>query len=248
MAVKKKIKFIMETDWLFKEPIDFEHKEYTLLGYFQKMGKKLDNMELYPGFIEIALHLANIKTLISDKRLVYTNKKFESIDDELLVSDLKLKSIPEMGQEELKEFTKILKFSAPRITEYFNIAKSIWTIVYDRIEVKPKINKKNMNSNVGHFYYKTNTCLHVWSYSKVQTKVKGELIEKMVINKIYDEKIDNTLTIKDIINRFSEVPYGKNPVIEMKCEQEFPIDETLLPLFKRKFNTLIIQSITTDEK
>ena len=52
----KGIEFVMETDWLFEKPIDQEHKEYKLLSYFQKMGEKLDNMELYPGFIEISLH------------------------------------------------------------------------------------------------------------------------------------------------------------------------------------------------
>ena len=50
MAKRKKnkgIEFVMETDWLFEKPIDQEHKEYKLLSYFQKMGEKLDNMELY---------------------------------------------------------------------------------------------------------------------------------------------------------------------------------------------------------
>ena len=36
---ESKIKFIMDTDWLIKEPIDFENKKYVLLGYF----KKIDN-------------------------------------------------------------------------------------------------------------------------------------------------------------------------------------------------------------
>ena len=80
----------METDWLFEKPIDQEHKEYKLLSYFQKMGEKLDNMELYPGFIELSLHLASIQTLIKDKKLIYTDKKFDTIDDELLVREAEL--------------------------------------------------------------------------------------------------------------------------------------------------------------
>ncbi len=42
MAKKKKIEFLMNTDWMFEKPIDREHKEYKLLSYFQKMGEKLD--------------------------------------------------------------------------------------------------------------------------------------------------------------------------------------------------------------
>ena len=64
MARKKKIKFLMDTDWMFEKPIDREHKEYKLLSYFQKMGEKLDNLELYPGFIELSLHLMNLQTFL----------------------------------------------------------------------------------------------------------------------------------------------------------------------------------------
>ena len=71
MARNKKIEFVMDTDWMFEKPIDREHKEYKLLSYFQRMGEKLDNMELYPGFIELSLHLANIQTLIKDKKIIY---------------------------------------------------------------------------------------------------------------------------------------------------------------------------------
>jgi hypothetical protein len=70
MEKKKKIEFLMNTEWMFEKPIDQEHKEYKLLSYFQKMGEKLDNMELYPGFIELSLHVANLQNLIRDKKIV----------------------------------------------------------------------------------------------------------------------------------------------------------------------------------
>ena len=120
---RKKFEFLMNTDWMFERPIDREHKEYKLLSYFQKMGEKLDNLELYPGFIELSLHLMNIQGLIKDKKIVYTDKKFTGIDDELLVKDLKAKQLPDMTDDEMKEFIEILTYSAPRMFEYFNIAE-----------------------------------------------------------------------------------------------------------------------------
>ena len=134
----------MNTDWMFEKPIDKEHKEYKLLSYFQKMGEKLDNLELYPSFIELSLHLANVQTLIKDRKIVYTNKRFLSVDDELLVKDLKIKDIPEMDDSEGEEFIKILTYTAPKMLEYFNIAKSVWTIVFDSVDIKPKRNKKKI--------------------------------------------------------------------------------------------------------
>ena len=64
MARKKKIEFLMDTDWMFEKPIDREYKEYKLLSYFQKMGDRLDKLELYPCFIELSLNLMNLKAFI----------------------------------------------------------------------------------------------------------------------------------------------------------------------------------------
>ncbi len=237
----------MDTDWMFEDPIDKEHKEYKLLSYFQKMGEKLDNMELYPGFIEISLHLANIQTLISKRKLIYTDKKFDSIDDELLVKDLKIKDIPEMNQDENQEFVKILTFAAPRLLEYFNIAKSVWTIVFDTIEIKIKKNKKNISTKKGYFYFneKKSGNLFVWEYNIKKASRKSPE-EKTFVNLIYSEPKSN-LTIPKIINTFSqwnnEDEVTKFPVFEMSCSDIFPMHETLLPLFKRKLISYINQEM-----
>ena len=99
----------MNTDWMFEKPIDREYKEYKLLSYFQKMGDKLDKLELYPGFIELSLHLMNIQALMRDKKIVYTDKKLNTVDDEIMVKDLKVKDVPSMTVEENEEFRKIRK-------------------------------------------------------------------------------------------------------------------------------------------
>jgi hypothetical protein len=204
-------------------------------------------MELYPGFIEISLHLANIQTLIREKKLIYTDKKFDSIDDELLVKDLKIKELPKMTSEEMQEFIAILKFSAPRLLEYFNIAKSVWSIAFDNIEVKIRKNKKNIQLKRGYFFYDENKSnnLYVWEY-EIKPASKGSSEEKTLVNLIYSEP-KNKLTIPKIINTFSqwnlEDVRPTLPIFEMKCNDIFPINETLLPLFKRKMIGYINQSI-----
>jgi len=234
----------MNTDWMFEKPIDKEHKEYKLLSYFQKMGEKLDNLELYPSFIELSLHLANVQTLIKDRKIVYTNKRFLSVDDELLVKDLKIKDIPEMNESETEEFIEILKYTAPKMLEYFNIAKSVWTIVFDNVEIKPKRNKKNTISTSGYFYFidKKTSKKYVWRYDIKQASKKSPE-KKTITNLIFSETTD--LTISKIIDNFSEVDKSidvKLPVFEMTSNGEFPIEETLLPLFKRKLITYVGQN------
>ena len=235
----------MNTEWMFEKPIDREHKEYKLLSYFQKMGEKLDNMELYPGFIELSLHLANIQTLIRDKKIIYTDKKFSTIDDELLVKDLKIKEIPKLDMEEGEEFAKILTYSAPRMLEYFNIAKSVWEIVFDSIILKIKKNKDGVLQKKGYFHYinPKNNVFYVWEY-EIKSVNKKSPESKVLVNLIYSDN-KNSLTITKIINTFSQWNLenkSKLPVFEMVCEGEFPIDETLLPHFKRKLINYVNQT------
>lgn len=239
----------MNTDWMFEKPIDREYKEYKLLSYFQKMGDKLDRLELYPGFIELSLHLMNVQTLIRNQKIVYTDKKLTNIDDEIMVKDLRLKDIPSMSDEESEEFKKILSYSTPRIMEYFNIAKSVWTIVFDSLDMKIKRNKKNVLNTKGYFYFIDHEKTHfVWEYTiKKQTRYNPQQITNVKL--IYGESL-NELTITKIINNFSSFDVNDKkigPIFLMTSKSVFPLEETLLPMFKRRLAGHISQTKKLEE-
>jgi len=249
MARRKKIEFLMDTDWMFEKPIDREYKEYKLLSYFQKMGEKLDKLELYPGFIELSLHLMNVQALMRDHKIVYTDKKLTNIDDEIMVKDLKVKEMPNMSDEESKEFRKILIYSAPRIMEYFNIAKSVWTIVFNSLDMKLKRNKKNVLYPKGFFYFiDPEKNYYVWEYViKKETINNPKQMTKVKL--IYKDQL-NELTISKIINTFSTFePNDKKigPIFLMSSKGVFPIDETLLPMFKRRISGFLSQTKKFEE-
>ena len=234
----------MNTDWMFEKPIDQEYKEYKLLSYFQKMGEKLDKLELYPSFIELSLHLMNVQALVRDHKIVYTDKKLTNVDDEILVKDLKVRELPEMSNEELQEFQKILSYSAPRMMEYFNVAKSVWTIVFDSLDMVIKRNKKNVLHQKGFFYYIDNEKkYYAWEYiMKKETKQNPQQMIKIEL--IYDNLI-NDLTISKIINKFSSfdsIDKKVGPIFYMISSGIFPIQETLLPMFKRRIAGHISQT------
>jgi len=234
----------MDTDWIFQGILDSEQKEYVLLNYFQKLNEHLEAMKVYPMFIELSLHLGNIQTLLTRNQMLYTDKKFTSPDDEIVLSDLKVKDIPEMNDQEFDEYRKILKYSQPKLFDYFNIAKSIWSIVYDSITTTIKKNKKNINSKSGFFYYKTGENILVLKYTTRRVKnTKNQT--RTSLKEIYNGP-QNDLTIQEIISKFS-LTYEKGkenefPIIEVNCSQLFPLQETLIPIFKRKVLALIAQS------
>ena len=240
---KKKFDFIMDTDWLFHGVLDAEQKQYVLLDYFQKLNKYFEEMKIYPMFIELSLHLGNIQTLINSNKILYTEKKFSTNDDELLLSDLKVKDIPVLATEEVDEYKKILKNSQPQLYDYFNFAKSLWTVVYESIDLKVKKNRSNIKSKSGFFYYNHEGVLYIWQYTTKKV-YKTNNQTKTHLKQIYKGEPEE-LTVEKIISIFSKT-YEKNnekshPIFEVNCNSMFPLKETLLPIFKRKILSYINQ-------
>lgn len=240
-----KIEFIMPTDWMFHEPIDLEHKRYVLLGYFKKIDEILKQNKIYPTFIELSLHLASLQTLSKENVFLSTNKTFDSCDDEVLLKDLTVKSLPVLTQDEEYEIEKIIKDSSSKFSEYFGMVKSYWSLIYDSISFNVRRNSKNLNYPKGIIVYteKSTNNIFVWKYRFVKN---GDKIEEYTI------KVDNIysstkkgITLNQIIENYSklfEKEKKKIPVFEFKCDREYPIENTLLPLFKRKVLSHIFQS------
>lgn len=239
----------MDTDWLTKEPIDFEHKKYVLLGYFKKVDQLLDQNKLYPTFIELSLHLASLQTLIKEGLVLYTEKKFLTCDDEVLVRDLLVKPIPQFSNEEKNEFDRIIKFSSTKFFEYFSIVKSYWSVIYETISINVKKNKKNIKNDIGFLTYndKKNSKIYVWEYQI--KKILPNIEEYDTEVKLIYEGEKKGLTFNQVIENFSTISdtdKSTSPVFEVKASSEYPLDETLLPLFKRKLMSYILQSVRLD--
>jgi hypothetical protein len=245
-TIESKVKFIMETDWLFQEPIDFEHKKYVLLAYFKKIDEKLSQNKLYPTFIELSLHLASLQTLIKEQVVLSTNKNFTSFDDEVLLKELTAKSIPNLQRDDMDEVNKIIKHSSDKFLEYFNIVKSYWTVIYDSIELNIKRNRKSISKPKGYMVYteiETND-IYVWEY--ILNALSPSIDEyNMKLELIYEgNKKDLSLNkILESNSKFTEREKKVLPVFDFKSSVDYPIEETLLPLFKRKMLAYIFQSI-----
>lgn len=240
---KNNYKFLLDTDWIFQGYIDAEHREYILLDYFKKMGKYLEEIKIYPMFLELSLHLGNIHTLINENKILYVNKTIPTPDYELVPSDLKVKNIPVISKKEEIEYKKILKKSEHLIKDYFNFAKSLWSVVYDSIDVKLIYNKKNIESKSGFFYYRNGNNLMIWKYNTRKVRnVDGQT--RTSLNKIYDG--DNSkVNIKTIISVSLKTNKNESelnlPIFEVTSSDNFPIKETLEPMFKRKVLTYVEQ-------
>lgn len=239
----------MDPQWIVEGSIDAEYKEYVLMGYFQKLNKYLEEIKLYPMFIELSIHLGNVQTLLTQNKILTTNRKILGPDDELILTDLQALEPPVFSDEEREEFKKILSNTQPKLFDYFNIVKAIWTLVFDSITIKIKRNTDNLNSKSGFFYFKVENEIYLWRYDIKRIK-KGNGQNKTNVKLLYQGDGED-LTIIQLLSKFSKTYKTKGekilPVFEVTSTQNFPIYETLVPVTKRKIMSLIYQSIRVEK-
>lgn len=248
MATKtKKNNFQLDPEWIFQEPIDFEHKKYTLLAYLQKCDKRFDELKIYPDFSELSLHLANLQSIDKENTMLITKKNFSCLDDEILFKDLIPKKPPILDESEQEEIKKTVKFSGQKIYEAFSVAKSIWTVAHDSISVHLKKNKDYLEGGVGFAYYrrKLDDKIFVWEY-EIRKEDEEDFNSKTFMRLIHSGLTDD-MTFSDIITNFSkwnDIEHFKSfPVFEIRCSQDFPFEETFIPMAKRALMSYVFQVV-----
>jgi hypothetical protein len=252
MARKKKKEswLKLQTDWMFQEPIDFEHKKYVLLDFLKKCDQNLNDLKVYPTFIELSLHLANTQTLIKGENILYTEKNLTTPDDEIMLMDLKYKTKPEMSDQKIIEIEKIIKYSAPKFFDYFNLAKSIWTMGFDSANITFLKNKRSIKDLRGFVYYhdKFNDIEYVWEFILKKILMDRDDL-KIFFHPIYSGKTNElnldqiTQNYRNLFSGLTEQELSKLPIVQATTTQNFPFNETLVPIFKRKLLSFIMQSI-----
>lgn len=236
---KKKSHFKLNPDWIIQEPIDYEHKYYVLMDFIKYCDDKIDKFELYPLFSEISLNLANLQTISSEFKYINLNKTFKSIDDEILLTELKFEPIPKLDDIQLVEFNKILKKAGLKIYEYFNIVKALWTITYDSVAINLKNREEIKDFSKGYFYTEIEGEKYIWEFSCGEPE-KLKVESKISINLLFKENSKSTFNkLFKTLNINTELP-----LFEITVSNQLPLENTLLPIFKRKVVSYIMQSKT----
>ena len=236
------INFILPSDWFLQRPIDFEHKQYVLNSLLVKVEEALSRGELYPHFTELSLHMASIGSFLKNNCYYTIEKNFHSLDDEVMLYELKpKKNRKKFNKEENKELIQILAYSHEKLLQYFSICKGIWDMTYDATSFKIRKNKKNIDKKLSYVVYqdKFSETTYVWeseyiinSEKRGDSQIKFDLIYKGV---------DKTFT--KVIQEFSKHKTLDIPIFEVFSSENFPIEPTLVPLFKRKIHTFFTQSL-----
>jgi hypothetical protein len=89
----------------------------------------------------------------------------------------------------------------------------------------------------------------VWEYEIKKTKGDNGN-HKTYVTSIYDGSSED-LTVPEIIETFStwnQTEYFKNlPIFEIQSSQNFPMEQTLIPMMKRKITAYIFQIVNSEK-
>jgi hypothetical protein len=167
------------------------------------------------------------------------------------LKDLYSKKPRELSQEEEQELTKTIQYSNVKLFDTFNLAKSIWNMAFDSVDISLKKNKSYLASGMGYsFYYsKKDNKVYVWEY-QIKRDRKQPNTNKPTIRLIYENSPED-VTLSSIIETNSSFVKSKNyktfPVFEMQCNQDFPMEQTIVPIMKRKIMTYIFQILNSSK-
>lgn len=217
----------LDPNWITKGSLDFEYKKYILLDYITKVKKKLLSYEIYPYLSDLIEHYRSLKELLTQKDTL-ENKQLIGIDFEkfeLLYDDV--------DDELFLQIEKIIKFSLQQFGECILIGKKL----YDEIDNEINFFHVGILPNYFNEGYIITITNKINLYSYLMNKViMDDINYRIVITRKIETDIDSILISPDTIKEKYILPLCDYvpATFTGHIDRPISIDETLLPILKRK--------------
>lgn len=229
-------------NWITEGLIDFEYKKYQLLAYLQETNKHFNEMKLYPVLSELIDHYRDLNELKSGKKEL--NSMFPKTLDSIDFQNGKLNYQSNVSEDLLmKELSMITEFALPKIVSKIEEGRTIYDYVEGQLEFEP-VGIVPIYNQEGYILMSRDKKkdIHAFRYKSSLLHFAGEKFRSisMWLVGVFQRSLVNTLEkIKmDLVSEIKELP---NPATwRIHSHNEFPIEETLIPISKR----LLLKSVT----
>jgi hypothetical protein len=231
----KTMKQLSQT-WFAEGYIDFELKKYTLLAYLQQINKYFNENKLYPQLSDLIFHYNNIVAFRENKKYLQEHfpKKLTGIQIE------KLQILYEQMIDDndlIQQLEEIINYSADEMKTTISNGTEIYEFVEGNLTITP-IGIVPIDMQEGYFFLSTGMTksTHVYQYrlsffEKHDEKFRSmktsyvELMQRSMVNTYENLK-------SELIRNRTDLP---NPAVySIETDLSFPIEETLLPVAKRR--------------
>lgn len=212
----------LDNDWLTEEPIDFEYKKYVILAYEQQNNKYCtEEKKIYPYFSDVQVNHSKLhKFIVDTHEFKDSNKSIKTIDwvNKKLIYESKIK---DCNIEEVlftAQYSKsILETLIKNFKELYNKVEKCIEINGDPITMADFLNGYlvvNINKTLKFYYYTLSSVIDSDPYH-----VLG--LEEISEGNYYN-------------NRFKKCSF------EVDVMDDYPYEESIYPVLKRKFLKLIL--------
>lgn len=235
----------LSTNWFIEGSIDFEHKEYILLSYLQKINRHFHANKLYPDLNDLIFHYNNLKQFKENKltlqqtfpqRLTQADIEAVKITYEKMIKDDSL----------MLEIEQIINYALNKMDPALREGKEIYEFVESHLNIEV-IGVMPLYTYQGYMLLRNGDEQGTRVYEYQVTIFEGK-----------DEKYRgvNTSFLKNYTKRFIHTPEAirtelictrrnlPNPAVyHIESDISFPLEQTLLPLAKQ----YLIKSISRAE-
>ena len=217
----------LDPNWITKGSLDFEYKKYILLDYITKVKKKLLSYEIYPYLSDLIEHYRSLNELLIQKDRL-ENKSLIGIDLEKfeLVYD-------DVDDALFLQLEKIIKFSLHELGGCIMMGKKL----YDEIDNEINFFHVGIIPNYFDEGYIITITNKINLYSYLMNKViVNDINYRIVITRKIEMGVDSILISPDTIKEKYILPLCDYvpATFTAYIDREISIDETLLPIVKRK--------------
>ena len=229
-------------NWITEGLIDFEFKKYQLLAYLQETNKHFNEMKLYPVLSELIDHYRDLNELKSDSNEL--SKLFPKRLDSIDFQKGKLNYQSKVSEDAMmNELSMITEFALPKLVSQIEEGRTIYDYVEDQLEFEP-VGIVPIYNQEGYILISRDKKkeVHAYRYKSSLLHFSGEKFRSisMWLVGVFQRSLVNRLEkIKmELVREIKELP---NPATwRIHSQQEFPIEETLIPISKR----LLLKSVS----
>lgn len=215
-------------NWMFKPPVDLEHKKYVLLATFQKYDNDFDELKIYPTFTEISFHLADAMTVLNDGKFLAFKNEFKYKTHNLQIDELEAGEVPKEFYK-IEDFKDYIEYSRLTHMKYFGLFESLWKKVNWSTQVLTRENFDMLSLGKGYvdLHYRGENLFY--SYERKLKSPKS--------NQYYVD----IKAIKDLTNKNEFLP-----VLEVRTDDFFPLNESVLPCLQSRINHIIEETLRVE--
>lgn len=220
----------LNKDWFSSGTIDLEYKQYTLLNYIQGVKSLFLKNKLYPSMsnlkmlkIEMDNYQTYFKTLTDS-----FPKDIVGIDSNGIIYQPRIKKeLPE-----LDTITQIVDYSLPIIKQTISEGKEIYSFFEDMLEIKT-VGLESIDKSQGFLLVRINREVIVYSYNANLFTLKRRDLKLTEVDKFMSSLSNNVGKIKKKLEKKYKTTAPATYFVDVDID--IPLEETILPIIKRKF-------------